>query len=355
MTILHKTYHALIGVAIGLLGLWLFAGCIVPQEARAQATIYDAGGSIEAGVEFTVTVNEEWKGSYRFKATEQGYWKSFYFNKGIHNVTVDISSSVQYDILDTRDHRTEGTFILVAAYSPNSDTLATGYREYTSARGYICPQGRSGAKCSDVSSPIVQGTPQPLPGIDPPQYLRAAPGDGEATLTWDAPFYDPGDITGYAYRYKEGTTYTDIPESGPGEENARSYTVTGLTNGTEYKFEVRAENGNRDGTPASVKATPEISVSSESDELPTSMQLYQNYPNPFNPATTITYRLDQASTVKVILYDLRGQEIANIFSGHRLAGEHSVHFEPHGLPSGTYVYRLVTDAGSLVRTMTLIK
>ena len=346
MTILHKTYHALIGVAIGLLGLWLFAGCIVPQ---AQAQTVDHSWSADG---FTVTVT--------LQATEDvgniGVYGSGVTAKGGSSCNGSTDFIVRYD--------EDSPYTITRCQNADAGKTFNAIVAFIPIEGGLCGEApdrnlRPGCYESEydlVKIPaLVQGTPQPLPGIDPPQYLRAAPGDGEATLTWDAPFYDPGDITGYAYRYKEGTTYTDIPESGPGEENARSYTVTGLTNGTEYKFEVRAENGNRDGTPASVKATPEISVSSESDELPTSMQLYQNYPNPFNPATTITYRLDQASTVKVILYDLRGQEIANIFSGHRLAGEHSVHFEPHGLPSGTYVYRLVADAGSLVRTMTLIK
>ena len=66
-----------------------------------------------------------------------------------------------------------------------------------------------------------------------PENLQATAGDAQATLTWSAPNNEVGaDITGYAYRYKESggdfTAYTDIPESGPGEANARSYTVTEL-------------------------------------------------------------------------------------------------------------------------------
>ena len=40
-----------------------------------------------------------------------------------------------------------------------------------------------------------------------PQNLAAAPGDGEVSLTWEAPANDGGSaVTGYEYRYAEGAS-----------------------------------------------------------------------------------------------------------------------------------------------------
>ena len=115
-----------------------------------------------------------------------------------------------------------------------------------------------------VNRPIVT-TPEPPspplePTLDPPLYLRSTPGNEQVRLTWSPPFYDPGDITGYAYRYRESNQYFgfDAPVTWsdiPGGANARSYTVTGLTNGLEYMFEVRAENPNGGGTSANTTVT----------------------------------------------------------------------------------------------------
>ena len=88
-----------------------------------------------------------------------------------------------------------------------------------------------------------------------PANLSATAGDTEVTLNWN----DPNDasITKYQYVYREGLgigLWEDIPGSGA---STTSYTVTGLTNGTEYSFQIRAVNngGNSDDSDT-VTATP---------------------------------------------------------------------------------------------------
>ena len=193
-----------------------------------------------------------------------------------------------------------------------------------------------------------------------PENLQATAGDAEVTLRWDAPNNDSGaDITGYAYRYKESggdfIAYTDIPDSGPGEANARSYTVTELTNGLEYVFHVRALNQHGGGLPAEETVTLPGIVSSESEELPTEVVLWGNYPNPFNPETTIRYALPQAGQVHLAVYDLLGHEVAILVDRSKPAGNHTVRFGADNLPSGLYVYRLQAGGEAIVRTMILVK
>ena len=88
-----------------------------------------------------------------------------------------------------------------------------------------------------------------------PMNLSAAPDDGQVTLSWANPANNT--ITKYQYRRKTDTgtygSWTDIPNSG---DTTTSYTVTSLTNGTEYTFGVRAVNAGGNGAASTVTATP---------------------------------------------------------------------------------------------------
>ena len=88
-----------------------------------------------------------------------------------------------------------------------------------------------------------------------PTGLTATAGSGQVTLSWTAP--NNSTISGYQYRQKAGSgsfgSWTDIPNS----DAKTTHTVTGLTVGTEYTFEVRAVAGTANGPSSNqVMATP---------------------------------------------------------------------------------------------------
>ena len=83
-----------------------------------------------------------------------------------------------------------------------------------------------------------------------PPNLDAEPGDRQVTLRWDAPESDGGSaIERYEYRADGGAEWT-------GTGTDRRVTVTGLVNGQQYTFEVRAVNAQGAGEAATVTATP---------------------------------------------------------------------------------------------------
>jgi hypothetical protein len=90
-------------------------------------------------------------------------------------------------------------------------------------------------------------------------------------------------------------------------------------------------------------------------ELPLRFSLQQNYPNPFNPVTTIKYSLAASEHVKLIVYDLRGRQVAILIDEKQNAGPHQISFDGRNLASGIYFYRL--NAGSYVdeKRMLLLK
>ncbi len=88
-----------------------------------------------------------------------------------------------------------------------------------------------------------------------PQNLIATSGDTQVRLIWD----DPRDASIDKYILStDGTNYTDIDlqDIYYGVEDKFRYTVTGLTNGTEYTFHLRAVDNREQGDAATVTATP---------------------------------------------------------------------------------------------------
>ena len=79
------------------------------------------------------------------------------------------------------------------------------------------------------------------------------------------------------------------------------------------------------------------------------------YPNPFNPATKIRYELPENSYVKLVVYNMIGQQIAVLADGYKEAGRYFENFNAGDLPSGTYIYQLIAGAFSDEKKMVLVK
>ena len=94
-------------------------------------------------------------------------------------------------------------------------------------------------------------------------------------------------------------------------------------------------------------------------------QLFQNYPNPFNPETWIPYRLANASTVQITIYDAHGTVVRQIDLGYQQAGEYqtrkrAAHWDGTNeigekVSSGIYFYQLKADNASLLRKMLILQ
>jgi len=80
--------------------------------------------------------------------------------------------------------------------------------------------------------------------------------------------------------------------------------------------------------------------------------LYQNYPNPFNPRTTINYQLPVSSFVTLKIYDIIGNEVADLVNENKQAGKYQIEFSAEQFPSGVYFYKL--QAGNFVQTRKMV-
>lgn len=88
---------------------------------------------------------------------------------------------------------------------------------------------------------------------------------------------------------------------------------------------------------------------------PSVYELSQNYPNPFNPSTAIKFNMPEAGNVKLVVYNMLGQEVRTLVNGFREAGSYTMNFDATGLTSGIYLYKIETNGFVQTRKMMLIK
>jgi hypothetical protein len=103
-----------------------------------------------------------------------------------------------------------------------------------------------------------------------------------------------------------------------------------------------------------------IGIKPISTVIPSGFSLHQNYPNPFNPVTKIKFDIPPSKgaggmTVRLIVYDILGREIATLVNEQLTPGTYEVEWDGSNCPSGVYFYKLITDGFVDVKKMILIK
>ena len=87
--------------------------------------------------------------------------------------------------------------------------------------------------------------------------------------------------------------------------------------------------------------------------------LEQNYPNPFNPSTKFHYVMHERENVKIVVYDLLGNEIAVLVNEEKNPGVYEIEFNlgliGKDIASGIYIYQMTTDTFTDSKKMVLLK
>jgi hypothetical protein len=121
------------------------------------------------------------------------------------------------------------------------------------------------------------------------------------------------------------------------ESKSYTYKITEFTSGIQY---YRLKQIDFDG---SYEYSEVIEVEGIS---PDQFALLQNYPNPFNPSTSIKFSLAGDSNVKLKLYNMLGQEVAELINTEISSGNHQIDFNATNLSSGTYFYVLEANGNN---------
>jgi hypothetical protein len=130
------------------------------------------------------------------------------------------------------------------------------------------------------------------------------------------------------------------------EPKSYSFTDSKLETGN---YSYRLKQIDFDGT---VTYSEEVNVEVE---IPLVYALEQNYPNPFNPSTTIKYSISEDGFVKLLVYNLLGEEVTTLVNNEQKAGRYEVVFDASKLSSGVYLYRLESKNFLSIKKMLLIK
>ena len=160
-----------------------------------------------------------------------------------YRVSDDGGNTWSPDFTDVPDQNSDSDQADERSYTISSLTLGTEHTIEVRAHN-------AGAPGASASRTV---TPATTPGR--PRNVNATAGDEQVALTWSAPSSDGGSpITHYQYRVRDDTDgvwlpgftngFATVPDSDADMDlsDERSITVTGLTNGHEYKFYVRAHN-----------------------------------------------------------------------------------------------------------------
>lgn len=132
------------------------------------------------------------------------------------------------------------------------------------------------------------------------------------------------------FRLTDQSIHADLTDPGWTIDNIRI--ITGAATGNEDQIEVI--------TPVSA--------------------LYPNFPNPFNPETTISFSLSKVSTVRLDIYNLKGQVVKTLVNGELTRGDHKLVWNGkdnngRDVASGVYLYKLQTEGYSRTLKMMMMK
>ncbi len=95
-----------------------------------------------------------------------------------------------------------------------------------------------------------------------------------------------------------------------------------------------------------------VAVDDNQPGLVNRYNLSQNYPNPFNPETRIAYSIAKNSLVKLSVYNVLGQKVAELINKQQAPGSYHITWNAGDLSSGVYFYRL--EAGDYTRTLKMM-
>ncbi len=265
----------------------------------------------------------------------------------------------------------------------------TEYYETTIAWQWVTRIGSFQASPPAVAISCVPDNPQPIiiptPGGGPLPYTMTVTNNSASSKTvdvWsyaqrngfgktDARFLQQGVVLGPGASQVFNIT-DNIPTVDPGNFTfnciAGTFVGAQVISSSAFPWSVgvvapsnglaKSAGANISGWEAVAKAG--FSSETSTEAVPETIVLQNNYPNPFNPTTSIRYTLNEASQVRLTIYNMLGQEVKTLVNAFQPAGFKSVSWDATNnsgrtVSAGVYLYKLEAGGVVLTKKMTLTK
>ena len=98
-----------------------------------------------------------------------------------------------------------------------------------------------------------------------------------------------------------------------------------------------------------------VGINNTSGLIPERSGIDNNYPNPFNPKTTISFNVAQSGIIKIAVFNMLGEEVAELVKGDIKAGSYTVSWDAADKPSGIYFCKMTGSGFTDTKKMMLVK
>jgi hypothetical protein len=219
-------------------------------------------------------------------------------------------------------------------------------------------QACDGVGCSQPASLIVNVlSVNDVPQVRPVFTHLQNPGMQQIQLVaWDA----DGDPLTYVVDSQpiEGDVFTVYADNAGSALNFTYFVTDGVANSDTVSIELTfapktTPKLRRD--PNSLHSGASGDALAATTDLPQATALGAAYPNPFNPATTLVFDLAETGAVRLAVYNIAGQQVAELVNGLVALGRHEVRWEASHLASGAYLVALQTAQGVETQILHLLK
>ena len=182
---------------------------------------------------------------------------------------------------------------------------------------------------------------------------------GNVDVWWTDPVWDP--VYDYSVVVRSFTHYPqDINDGDIVYQGAEQHVIDMVPPGhmvAYYAIFARDLSGNYSipTDESRISVILETAGVNNNSILPENISSIECYPNPFNASVTVNFVLNQAGSITLSIYNLRGQRVTTLLDGSMSVGEHRIMWDGSGFPSGIYFAKLDAGISSKSIKMVLLK